>query len=192
MTMTTAAARPRPQHVILLVSTLVLVADQITKAICVATVQLHSRTAILEGILDLTHVRNSGMAFGLFGGVQAAWLRWVLVAVAVLAVLIIWSYARHESGNIGVLIAFGAILGGARGNLVDRLRFGYVVDFVLVHWGPHEWPAFNVADSAITIGGLALFLTLARGNGESRTRNEPEQPVGKIPAEASDIGPDRV
>lgn len=146
---------------------LIVVLDQITKALCLAYLPLHTRMPILDGLLTLTHVRNRGMAFGLFSGVDAAWLRWVLVLVAIAAVGIIWSYARRERAHLPVSLALGLILGGAVGNLIDRLRFGYVVDFVLVHWDVHEFPAFNVADAAITIGGVTLFFVLAReGNGE--------------------------
>jgi signal peptidase II len=120
----------------------------------------------------------------LFNSVAGPWLRWILVGVALVAVLIIWSYARHETERPGVLFAFGAILGGALGNLVDRLRIGYVEDFILAHWGRHEWPAFNVADAAITMGGIALFLTLAR------ERDEPEASTPLTAEPPSEIGPD--
>lgn len=145
----------------------VVVLDQITKALCLAYLPLHSRMPLVEGMLTLTHVRNRGMAFGLFSGIDASWLRWVLVLVAIAAVGIIWSYARQERQHAMVSAALGLILGGAVGNLIDRLRFGYVVDFILAHWDEHEFPAFNVADAAITVGGLTLFFVLAReGDGE--------------------------
>jgi len=159
--------RPARRHrTVLLIGAGVVLLDQVTKAICVATMPLYSRVTLVDGLLDLTHVRNRGMAFGVFNSIHADWLRWVLVAVAIGAVGIIWSYARKESHRLVVLLAFGAILGGAVGNLIDRLRLGYVVDFVLAHWGLHEFPAFNVADSAITMGGIVLFLTLARDDGK--------------------------
>lgn len=159
---------PPIKRVILPLAAFIVVLDQISKAMVIEWIPLHSRIRLVDGFLALTHVRNRGMAFGLFQGVESGWLRWVLVAVALGAVMIIWSYARHETANPLVLVAFGAILGGAVGNLIDRLRFGYVVDFVLAHWGDAEWPAFNVADSAITMGGIALFLALARENSDER------------------------
>ena len=154
------------------ISLAVIALDQATKALVRATLALHSRTPIWPGLFDLTHVRNRGMAFGLFNGIDGAWLRWVLVAVAVGAVLVIWSYARREQHRLAVLVAFGAILGGALGNLIDRLRFGYVVDFLLAHWGSHEFPAFNAADSAITMGGILLFLALAREDRHSSQQQD--------------------
>ena len=150
------------QRAIPIVAAAVVIVDQITKAMCLAQIPLHARIPLIDGVLALTYVRNRGMAFGLFNGIGAWWLPWVLAAVAVLAVAIIWSYARHESTSLVVGLAFGGILGGAIGNLIDRVRFGYVVDFILAHWGEYEWPAFNVADSAITMGGIVLFIALAR------------------------------
>lgn len=152
-------------------------------------VPLHARLPVLDDFLAITHVRNRGMAFGLFSRIEADWLRWLLVLVAVVAVAIIWSHARRETGRLRVVLAFGAILGGALGNLIDRLRHGYVVDFVLAHWGRAEWPAFNVADSAITMGGIVLFLALARDHAEpaaaapDRAGAEPPAGVDDVPHE---------
>ena len=152
---------------ILATAVVVVAADQFTKTLCLAYLAINSRLPIVDGYLALTHVHNRGMAFGLLNGIAHPMLRWVLVAVAVLAVGIIWSYARQGLHQTRVLLAFGAILGGAVGNLIDRIRWGYVVDFILAHWGSHQWPAFNVADAAITMGGIALFLALTR---EERSR----------------------
>lgn len=174
------------------IATAVVLLDQVTKALCVAEIPLHARRPIVEGYFALTHVRNRGMAFGLFNGMDAEWVRWALAALAIAAVAIIWTYARQERSHTAVLVAFGAILGGALGNLIDRVRLGYVVDFLLAHWGPYEWPAFNVADSAITMGGVALFLALA-------TEREPDDPVpvdptdddtAAVAADGSEILPD--
>lgn len=176
--MSAADASGARTRLILGLALAVLVVDQIAKAIVRSELPLHTRRPVVDGYLALTHVHNRGMAFGLFNGIDSPWLRWLLVAVALLAVGIIWSYARRGTHQIGVALGFGAILGGALGNLVDRLRWGYVVDFVLAHWGRHEWPAFNVADAAITMGGVGLFLTLAR---------EGEEPEAEAPAAAPGI-----
>lgn len=165
--------------------------DQLTKSICVAEIPLHARIPIIDGYLALTHVHNRGMAFGLFNGVDATWLRWLLAAVAVAAVVIIWSYARQESHRLPVLIAFGAILGGAVGNLIDRILHGYVIDFILAHWRHHEWPAFNVADSAITIGGVILFLALASDRTEPAD-DEVSPAAESPPSGVGDVRRDRV
>lgn len=161
----------------------VVVLDQLSKAAVLASIPLHGRVTLWPGLLALTHVHNRGMAFGLFSDLDGRWLRWALALVALAAVYVIWSYARHERHRPAVLVAFGAILGGALGNLVDRLRFGYVVDFVLAHWDLHEFPAFNVADSAITLGGILLFLALARE--ERDTLHDEEVPVSAREGEDS-------
>ena len=146
---------------ILIVASGVLIIDQVTKAIVLDQLYLHERVAVVTGFLDFTYVQNPGMAFGLLRDVKTPWMRWGLSGLAVVAVTIIWTYARQGASNTTVAVAFGAILGGALGNLLDRLRLGYVVDFVLVHWDGWQWPAFNVADTAITMGGIGLFLTLS-------------------------------
>lgn len=174
------------------VAAAVVLIDQVTKALCVASIPLHARRPIVDGYLALTHVRNRGMAFGLFNGLDAEWVRWALAGLAVAAVAIIWMYARQERSHTAVLIAFGAILGGAIGNLIDRVRLGYVVDFLLAHWGPYEWPAFNVADSAITMGGVALFLVLAteRDEPEGAHSDPTDEPTGAVPTGGPEIPPD--
>ncbi len=181
--MDSPTATLEPAHrrrIILITSACILVIDQITKTLCWMNIPLHARVPVFGDVFSLTHVHNRGMAFGFFNSGQAEWVRWALVAVAISAVAIIWSYARHESAQRSVALAFGAILGGAMGNLLDRLLYGYVVDFVLLHWNRYEFPAFNVADSAITMGGIALFLALARD-----TPAEPEHYPGDVaePAE---------
>jgi signal peptidase II len=168
----------------------ILVVDQITKAVMIANVPLHTRVPLIEGLLAFTHVHNRGMAFGLFNSAGAPWLRWLLAAVAIAAVFIIWSYARLEVGRPTVLVAFGCILGGALGNLVDRLRYGYVEDFVLAHWNRHEFPAFNVADAAITMGGIVLFIVLARERDEPDTEAPPDDSSPEIGPEAGSTTPD--
>jgi signal peptidase II len=167
------------RRLMVVIATAVVLLDQATKALCVASIPLHARRPIVDGYFALTYVRNRGMAFGLFNGLDAEWVRWALAALAIAAVAIIWTYARQERSNTAVMIAFGAILGGALGNLIDRVRLGYVVDFLLAHWGAYEWPAFNVADSAITMGGVALFLALAT------ERDTPDE----VPADPSDDEP---
>ncbi len=169
----------------------VVMLDQITKYLVVARVPLHARLPLVDGVLALTHVHNRGMAFGLFNSVDASWLRWLLALVAVVAVAVIWSYARHEAERLAVLIGFGAVLGGALGNLIDRVRHGYVVDFVLAHWEHHEFPAFNVADAAITMGGILLFLAMAREQPEPRSEEDPAR-TEEPDVEARDVRHDHI
>lgn len=166
------------RNAILSVAVAVLVADQLSKWAVVRSLGLNGRFPLLDGYLSLTYVRNRGAAFGLLADVPSPLLRWGLVTVSLVALLLIWSYAREGNHQGWVGAAFGAILGGAAGNLVDRLRLGYVVDFMDVHWRGYHWPAFNVADAAITIGAISLFIALSRNGSE-------EAPA---PAEADDRG----
>ncbi|NKB88912.1 MAG: signal peptidase II [Acidobacteria bacterium] len=178
------------QRTIALMAVAIVVIDQITKWVITGEVALHTRLPLVDGLLAFTHVHNRGMAFGLFNTVGSPWLRWVLAGVAVLAVVIIWSYARHEVARPTVLVAFGCILGGAVGNLIDRVRFGYVEDFILAHWNAYEFPAFNVADAAITMGGVALFLSLAREPEEPEASPPPQDDTNTLAATANDVSDD--
>lgn len=177
------------RSVIAVSALLVVIVDQVTKALAQTYLPLHTRMPVIDGLLTLTHVRNRGMAFGLFNGIDAAWLRWVLILVAVAAVALIWNYARREREHAGVALALGLILGGALGNLIDRLRFGYVVDYILAHWNAHEFPAFNVADAAITMGGIALFFVLAR-DGDDEHNPAASPPAADEPSEAQPAPPE--
>jgi len=152
----------RDRLTVLLIAAAILAADQVTKALLVGWLPLHARYDVFEGLLTINHVQNYGAAFGLFANVSGDFLRWVLVVVSITAVGLIWAYAREGWHEPKIVIAFGMILGGALGNLVDRLRLGYVVDFIDVHWGSYHWPSFNVADAAITVGAVILFLAMAQ------------------------------
>jgi signal peptidase II len=135
-----------------------LLLDQFTKLLVLRRFVPGERLALIDGWLDLTLVYNTGAAFSFLAG-AGGWQRWFFVGVAVVAsIAITWMLARHGQQKLFGL-ALALILSGAIGNVIDRLAYGKVVDFVLVHW--HEkwfFPAFNVADSAITIGAILLIL----------------------------------
>ncbi len=137
----------------------VVVLDQATKAWVLATFELHETVPVIPGWFHLTYIRNPGAAFGLFSGHAEAFRRpffLVVTAVALAAILaILW---RAPRGRPWLLTALGLVFGGAVGNLIDRVRWGEVVDFLDVFWKTHHWPAFNVADSAITVGMGVLIL----------------------------------
>lgn len=145
-----------------LIATLV-VADQATKAMVVREIPLHASVTVIDGLLNLTHVRNTGAAFGMLNAIHFPGKTLAITLLAVLAIVAISAYAGKFAGDS--LIGRGGlalVLGGALGNLVDRARLGYVVDFVDVHYaGWHFW-AFNVADSAITVGAVVLILDMFR------------------------------
>ncbi len=140
----------------LTLSILVLVLDQAAKLIVVRTIQPFEEIRVLP-FLQLVNVKNTGAAFGLFQGLGNPFFIAVsLIAVAVVTVMLI------RGKEDGLSLSF--ILGGALGNLLDRLRLGYVVDFIDLHAGRYHWPAFNVADSALSVGILLLLLsTLLKG-----------------------------
>ena len=135
------------------VSGSVLMLDLITKALVLARLPLGKSVPVIPGFFDITHVHNPGGAFGFLAGMSAEFRGLLFIAVSLLAAgLIVYFYWQTPPGQR--LLAFGLALvfGGAVGNLVDRIRFGIVVDFLDVYVGDLHWPAFNVADSAITIG----------------------------------------
>lgn len=131
-----------------LMSLLIVACDQVSKWAVVTTIPLHESRPVLGRFLSLTHTRNTGGAFSLL---QANNTFFIVVA-AVALVALIYSYHRFQRSNLLVSGALALALGGAIGNLIDRVRYGYVVDFFDVHF----WPIFNVADSAITVGILLL------------------------------------
>jgi signal peptidase II len=142
------------------VSIAVIVVDQITKWIIRTELPLYTRINVLP-FFDITHLRNTGAAFGILRGLPEG-LRFPLFAVVlILALLAIFIFLRKVSENDRVLIvSLGLILGGAIGNSIDRFRFGYVTDFLGFHWFgnlQYQWPPFNVADSAITIGVILIL-----------------------------------
>lgn len=143
-----------------LLAAVVVVLDQLTKA--VALERLPPGVPVdLAPWLSLTLVMNPGLAFGVLAGVPTGW-RWVVAALSLAALVVLARVALRVLPTQGWpgAVAVGMIFGGAVGNLIDRLRWGAVVDFVDVHWQGYHWPAFNVADSAITVGVALLALRL--------------------------------
>lgn len=149
----------------LALSAALVVLDQITKQLIVQRFAEHESIAVLP-VFDLTRLHNSGAAFSLLAD-QPGWQRWFFSGIAAaVAVALGWMLWRMEKGTARLLAAcYALILAGALGNLIDRLRYGHVVDFVHLHWGTWYYPAFNVADSAITIGAVLLIVDAFRNPG---------------------------
>jgi len=145
-----------------------VVLDQIVKLIALERLTLGVPVAVVPGLVSLTLVMNPGLAFGLLAGVPLGW-RWVVGLLSLLALAVLLRVALRilPSGGWREQAAIGLIFGGAVGNLIDRLRFGAVVDFVDVHFLGWHWPAFNVADSAITVGVAVLALGMLAGRSPS-------------------------
>ena len=143
-------------------SLLVIVLDQATKALASAYLSLYEPVALLP-LFNLTLMHNTGAAFSFLGN-AGGWQRWLFVAIAVaVSGGLIWWLRQLPRSDTWLAVALALVLGGALGNVWDRVYLGYVVDFIDVYYGRHHWPAFNVADSAITIGAVMLLLDALRG-----------------------------
>lgn len=139
----------------------IIVLDQATKAMVSAALGLYDNSTIIPGMLDLVHVRNEGVAFGLLNGTDLPYKAAITTVLAVTALAGIALYARQLQAREWVArLGLACILGGAVGNLIDRVRQGYVLDFVDVYWKTWHFWAFNVADAAITIGAILVFVDL--------------------------------
>ena len=151
-----AAKRSAPIWLWLGIALGVILVDRLTKTLISGTFELNdSRT--ITSFFNLVRAHNTGAAFSFLAGANG-WQRWFFIGLgAVAAVFIVWLLARH-GGQRMFGWALSLILGGAVGNVIDRVLHGYVVDFLQFHWGSAYFPSFNVADSAITIGAVLLIL----------------------------------
>ena len=139
----------------------VVALDQVTKAVVLSHLEPGMHVVVGSSFVNLTLVMNPGLAFGLLGGVPIGW-RWVVALLSLIALGVLARVALRvlPEGSRLDHVAIGLIFGGAVGNLIDRVRFGAVVDFVDLHVHGYHWPAFNVADSSITVGVTLLALRL--------------------------------
>jgi signal peptidase II len=149
----------RPIEVVAILSILAL--DQLSKQIVIRTLRLHDSINLIPGLLDLTHVQNTGAAFGLLNAAEFPYKPAIMIGIAAIALVAIAAYGAqlgfHERmARLGLSL----ILGGAFGNLIDRAVIGHVVDFVDVYWGESHFWAFNVADAAITVGAILVLLDM--------------------------------
>lgn len=157
-------------------SLFIIVADQVTKMLILTRVELYDRIPVVPH-LDITHLHNTGAAFSFLSD-AGGWQRWffVILGLIVSGLIAVW-LSRLPAGRQRWLCgALALIVGGALGNVIDRLILGYVVDFVLVHYNGWHFPAFNVADSAITVGAAILLIesVMARDG-----RIEPKHRIGR-------------
>lgn len=137
----------------------VVLLDQATKALVVRSLALHEYVPLVDGLLSLSHVRNRGAAFGILSDWDVPYRSVLLAALSLCAFVAITFYFLRLPATARLpRLALALVLGGAVGNLIDRVRLGYVVDFVHLYWREHQWPDFNVADSAITVGVTLLVL----------------------------------
>jgi signal peptidase II len=147
----------------LIIGLTVLILDQITKALVHNLMQLHQSIEILPNFVHLTYLRNTGAAFGFLAGDRSALKTVFFLLVSGVAIGCIFYLLRNlRPGRNTETLSLSFILGGAIGNLIDRLRMGEVIDFIDLHWHHVHWPAFNVADSAITVGVILLLFQMIR------------------------------
>ena len=140
----------------LAIALVLLLADQFTKILVIGSFQLGEGIPV-TGFFNLVRVHNAGAAFSFLAG-ASGWQRWFFTALGlVAAVVIVWMLKNHPGQRL-FCFALACILGGAVGNVIDRVLYGYVVDFLDFHWAGMHFPAFNVADSAITVGATCLIL----------------------------------
>jgi signal peptidase II len=139
----------------------IVVLDQITKAIVRRVLPLHASVTIVPGFMDFTHVQNTGAAFGILNASEFPLKTVLISAIAVAALIGVAMYAASLSRDqVAARAGLALIIGGAAGNLLDRVLAGYVIDFVDVYWRDYHFWAFNVADSAITIGAVVMILDM--------------------------------
>lgn len=136
---------------------LTIVLDQITKLAVLAKLTPYQDVVAVTPFFNLVHVHNTGAAFSLFAD-QGGWQKVFFLSVALIAAAVIFWLLRKPGGRTVYYIALTLILGGALGNVIDRLAYGHVIDFLDFYAGTWHWPAFNVADSAITVGAALLIL----------------------------------
>jgi signal peptidase II len=161
---TTAAAdtsQPPPRLLEFILPLLIVAVDQGTKAMVRASLPLHDSVTVIPGFFDITHALNSGAAFGILNGADFPFKTVIIAVIATAALIGVGVYAASLSHHqVIARLGLAMIIGGAAGNLIDRVLTGSVVDFVDVYWGIHHFWAFNVADSAISIGVTMLILDM--------------------------------
>ncbi len=160
----------------------IFLADQASKAWAVRRLRLGQDITVIPGFLDLAYAENPGVAFGQLqnGG---AWGRWLLVALAAAATVAVLTYFwRTPREDDRVLGACALLLAGILGNVADRARLGYVVDFIVLHAGDYHWPTFNVADASICVGAGLLALDLLLEGRRARQQQQQQQGAGATTA----------
>ena len=147
----------------------VVAADRVTKTLLDRATEPGYVRTLIPGFLNLVHARNSGIAFSIFADANSPWLRVALIALLSTAVVLFaWMLTTGRAGHGAMRWGLALVLGGAAGNLIDRVLYGSVLDFIDFHVRNWHWPAFNVADSSITIGAALILWEMTFGAHESR------------------------
>lgn len=144
-----------------IIAFLVVLVDRATKWVVATNISLHDGKQVIPGFFRITHVENRGAAFGLFADSPSQWKIAMLVMFSIVALVVVSALLwRNSHSRTSTGVGLALILGGALGNLWDRLLNGRVVDFLLFYIGQYQWPAFNVADSAIVVGAGLLVVEI--------------------------------
>ena len=155
-----------------LVALIVIILDQISKVIIVQTINLHESIPVIDGFFNLVHIRNRGIAFGILNSSNHSLGFYIQVPAVILAVFVIaWWLYNSTNNDRHLFFGLGLIIGGAIGNLIDRLRYREVIDFLDFRIGSYAWPSFNLADSAVTVGAIYLGIMLIFFNKQTDKNN---------------------
>jgi len=153
----------KPLILFFITAVLVMLLDQVTKFYVISHFQLHESLPVIDGFFNITYIRNPGAAFGFLAGASPVFRGLFFTAVTLItAGMILYYLVKNRVRNHLLVLSLALILAGALGNLVDRFRFGEVVDFLDFSVGAYHWPAFNIADSAISIGAVFLIVEMFR------------------------------
>ena len=149
----------RKYKFLLIITPVIIIFDQVVKIFVDRTMHLYQSIEVLENFFHITYIRNKGAAFGMFSGADSSLRVPFFLVMSALAICVIMYIVHKDEGKTALFpTVMALILGGAIGNMIDRLRMGEVIDFLDLHWYQHHWPAFNIADSAITVGAVLLIL----------------------------------
>lgn len=140
-----------------IIALVVIITDQITKSIIKADIPLYKSIPVVDGFLNITHIKNTGGAFGILSGINSLFF---IIASSIALLIVILYLIRLPENNLWLITSLSLISGGAIGNMIDRVRSGEVIDFIDLFYDRFHWPAFNIADSSITIGVFILFINL--------------------------------
>ncbi len=150
--------------IVLSIASVVILLDQLTKWWAVTTIPLHRSVPVIEGFFDLVNIRNRGAAFGFLNRSDIEWQFWLFMVATLIATISIFLLVRSSKHDVLLFSALGLILGGALGNLIDRVRLRAVVDFLDFYINNWHWPAFNVADIAICVGAVLACIAMYRAD----------------------------
>ena len=149
---------------LLSISGIIILLDQVTKYLVLKFMPVYTGKVIIPGFFNLVHVRNTGAAFSMMAGENTVLRQAVMIGLILVVVgVILYTYFKVNEEDWWTRFAYIFITGGALGNVIDRFRFGEVVDFLDFYLGSYHWPAFNVADSSIFVGAVMLIISLLRG-----------------------------